>query len=126
MRGRSTLLTRAKHSVERREPITIGVPFRHQRVSGLGDPPALLKIEEARDRFAAIAQVRVEWDVVLIRHENVIVPAADQDLAGASTGSVEVAGGDAFGINRAALAAGKKASLEVGEAHLAIIERLVP
>jgi len=112
--------------MERGHPITIGVPFLDQSVSGLGDPLPLVRIAEARYRIAEIGEIRVESDIVLVRPQNVIVPTAQQDLARCGSRGVEVTGGDAFGIDGAARAAGKEASFDICELYVPLVERLVP
>ena len=59
--------------MERGYPITIGVALLDQSVSGFGDPLPLVRIAEARYRLAAIGEIRVESDVVLVRGQNIIV-----------------------------------------------------
>src|ERR1700730_5106746 len=116
----------ADRLMERGHPITISVPFLDQSVSGLGNAPPLVRIAEARYRIAEIGEIRVESDVVLVRGQNVIVPAAQQNLAGPGSRSIEVTGGDAFGVDRAARAAGKETAFDSCETHLPLIECLVP
>ena len=117
---------RTKRLMQRSNSITIGMPFLDQSVSGLGDPPPLVRIAKTRYRVAEIAEVRVESDVVRVRGQDVIVPAPQQDLAGSGSRGVEVTGRDAFCIDRAAWAAGKEAGFDVCETHLALFECLVP
>jgi hypothetical protein len=112
--------------MERGHPITIGVPFIDQSASGLGDPSPLGRIAEARYRITEIGEVRVESDIVLVRGQDVIVSTPQQDLAGSGSRGIEVTGGDAFGIDRAARAASKEAGFDVCETHLPLIECLVP
>ena len=116
----------ADRLMERGHPITIDVPFLDQSVSGLGDPSPLGRIAEARYRIAEIGEVRVESDIVLVGGQNVIVPAPQQNLAGSGPGGIEVTGGDAFGIDRAARAVGKEAGFDICETHLPLVECLVP
>ena len=78
------------------DPITIGMPFRDQSVSGLGDPSPLGRIAKARYHLAAIGEIGVERDIVLIRSQDVIVSTPQQDLAGSGSRRVKVTGGDTF------------------------------
>src|ERR1700724_1825942 len=112
--------------MKRSHPIKISVPFLDQSVSGLGNASPLVRIAEARYRIAEIGEIRVESDIVLVRPQNVIVPTAQQDLARSGSRGVEVTGGDAFGIDGAARAAGKEAAFDICETHLPLIECLVP
>src|ERR1700730_5865745 len=108
--------------MERCHPVTVGVPFIDQGVSGVSDPPPLGRVAETRYHFADIGEIRVETDVVLVSRQNVVVSAPYQDLAGAGSRGVEVAGGDAFGIGGAAWAVRKKAGLDFCETHRAAVE----
>src|SRR5436305_13973283 len=108
--------------MERGHPITIGVPFLDQSVSSLSHPSPLARISEPRYRIADIGEVGVESDIVLVRLQNVIVSASQQDLAGSGSRGVEVTGGDAFGIDRAAWPAGKEPGFDIPEAPLPFVE----
>ena len=58
---------RADRLMDRCYPITIGVPFLDQSVSGLSHPSPLARIAEPRHRIADIGEVGVESDVMLAR-----------------------------------------------------------
>jgi len=64
----------------------------HEGISGIADPTALDRIAEALDREREIRKVAVKGDVMLVRREDVVVTAANEELAGAGSRGIEVAG----------------------------------
>lgn len=107
------------------DPVPVGVPFICQGVSSTGDPPPLDRVSEPRDRLIDVGEIRVERDVVLIRRQNIVISPAQQDLTRPRPRSVEMAGRNAFRIDRTARSAGKKARLDLVETCLAVIKCLM-
>src|SRR5215472_8949378 len=115
----------AERLVQSCASVPVGMPFICQGVSGTGDPPPLDRVSEPRDRLIDVGEIRVERDVVLIRRQNIVVSPAQQDLTRPRPRSVEMAGGNAFGIDRTARSTGKKACLDLIETCLAVIRCLM-
>jgi len=111
--------------MQRRGPMAVGMPLVYEGVSCPGNSPPLRWIAEPCDRFGDIGEISVESNVVLIGRQNAVVPTAQQDLACFRPCGIEMAGRNAFRINRAARAAGKEAGLDVLEAERSVIECFV-
>ncbi len=58
--------------------------------------------------------------------QDIIVPAAQQDLAGSGPGGIEMARRNAFRIGRAAGAAGEKPRPDIRETDRVLVDRLMP
>src|SRR5215831_13041992 len=115
----------AERLVQSCASVPVGMPFICQVVSGTGDPPPLDRVSEPRDRLIDVGEIRVERDVVLIGRQNIVISPAQQDLTRPRPRSVEMAGGNAFGIDRTARSTGKKACLDLIETCLAVIKCLM-
>src|SRR5436305_159677 len=102
------------------------MPFMNEGICCVGYPASLRWIEEAFDRLSRIRQTRLERDVMLVSFQNIVVPAADQDLACPGSGCIEMTRGNAFRIDRASLPPGKEPLIDLDKLDLGRIKCFVP
>src|SRR5688572_24957005 len=65
------------------QAMPVGVRLMHQFVSRVDNTLPLGRIAEPRQRLGRVAEIWIEGDVMPVGIEDVVVPAPDQDLAGA-------------------------------------------
>ena len=95
--------------------MTIGMLPVHQIVRSIGHAAALRRIAKALDDFPDIAEVGVERDVVLIGLQDIVIPAAQKDLASACPGGVKMPGRNTFRVVWAWVLVAKEPSLYLFE-----------
>src|SRR6266513_5629793 len=106
--------------------MTVGMTLLNEIVGRLGDPPPFGGIAEPLDGGRCVGKVRRQRNVMPIRFEDVVIPAAHQYLAGAGRCRLTMSGGDAFGIDRTRRLTGEEPRLDLIDSRVVLGERLVP
>lgn len=89
---------------QRLKPMPIQVPVVHEVVGAPGEHFHCCAIPDLFEDVIPVGEVMPEFDVVVTRHENLVVPTLHEYLGSASTRGIEVTGRDALAVEGRPLA----------------------